>query len=125
MSMRPKLRVWVVFPTGFKFGDGRAQLLEAIDELGSLQRAVARFDMSYRSAWGYLRELERAAGFAMLERTPGRGRASGMKLTARGRDFVARYRRFRRGLDAVAERGFTRAFRTTERPRDDGQRRRR
>ena len=114
--MKPKLRVWVVFPTGFKFGDGRAQLLETIDELGSLQKAVKRFDMSYRSAWGYLRELERAAGFAMLERTPGRGPASGMKLTARGREFVARYRRFRSGLDTVATRRFTRAFRTSRTP---------
>jgi molybdenum-dependent DNA-binding transcriptional regulator ModE len=39
--VKPKLRVWVVFPTGLKFGDGRAEFLEAIDELGSLQRAVA------------------------------------------------------------------------------------
>ena len=109
--MKPKLRVWVVFRTGLKFRDGRAQLLEAIEELGSLQRAVARFDMSYRSAWGYLRELENAAGFAILERTSGQGRASGMRLTARGRDFVTRYRRFRHGLDDVAARRFTRAFR--------------
>ena len=111
--MKPKLRVWVVFPTGVKFGDGRAQLLEAIDELGSLQRAVARFDMSYRSAWGYLRELERATGFPILERTSGQGRSSGMKLTARGRDFLARYRRLRRSLDGVAERRFAREFRAT------------
>ncbi len=109
--MQPKLRVWVTFSTGLKFGDGRARLLEAIDELGSLQRAVARFDMSYRSAWGYLRELEHAAGFALLDRAAGRGPASGMKLTARGREFLAQYWRFRRGLDEVATHRFSRAFR--------------
>ena len=109
--MKPKLRVWVVFGTGLKFGDGRAQLLEAIDELGSLQRAAARFEMSYRSAWGYLRELEASAGFPMLERASGRGRASGMKLTTRGRRFLERYWKFRRGLDDVATRRFSRAFR--------------
>ncbi len=109
--MKPKLRVWVVFSTGLKFGDGRARLLEAIDEFGSLRRAVARFGMSYRSAWGYLRELEDAAGFPILERAAGRGRASGMRLTARGRAFVAQYWRFRLGLDDVAARRFSRAFR--------------
>jgi molybdate transport system regulatory protein len=109
--MKPKLRVWVVFPNGLKFGDGRARLLETIDELGSLQRAAEQFDMSYRSAWGYLRELEEAAGFELLERAAGRGRASGMKLTPRGREFLARYRRFQRGLDEVATRRFSRAFR--------------
>lgn len=89
--MTPKLKVWVVFGTGLKFGDGRARLLEAIDELGSLQQAVARFDMSYRNAWGYLRQLEEAAGFAILQRTPGRRPTGGMKLTTRGRQFLRRY----------------------------------
>ena len=110
--MKAKLKVWVVFPSGLKFGDGRARLLEAIDELGSLKQAVARFDMSYRNAWGYLRELEESAGFDILERTPGRGPRGGMKLTIQGRDFLARYWRFRRGLDDVAAQRFTRSFRS-------------
>jgi molybdate transport system regulatory protein len=109
--MTPKLKVWVVFPTGLKFGDGRARLLEAIDDLGSLKQAVARFDMSYRNAWGYLQQLEEATGFAILERVAGGGPRSGMRLTARGRTFVARYRRFQRGLDQVAARRFARSFR--------------
>jgi len=108
--MKPRLKVWVVFETGLKFGDGRAQLLEAIDELGSLQQAVARFDMSYRNAWGYLRDLEEAAGFAILERRTGRRPNGGMRLTPHGREFLARYWRFRRGLDDVAGRRFSRSF---------------
>jgi molybdate transport system regulatory protein len=109
--MKPKVKVWVVFPTGLKFGDGRAHLLAAIDELGSLQQAVARFEMSYRFGWGYLRELEASAGFAFLERTPKRGSPGGMRLTARGRAFLARYWRFRCGLDEMVARRFTRSFR--------------
>ena len=106
--MRPKLKVWVVFDAGVKFGDGRADLLELIDRLGSLQKAVAEVGMSYRSAWGYLRELERAAGFALLERHAGRGPVGGTRLTPRGRDFLARYRRFRSGLDDAVRRRFAR-----------------
>jgi len=51
---RPRLKVWVVFSDRVKFGDGRAELLRLVDELGSLKKAVARSGMSYRSAWGYL-----------------------------------------------------------------------
>src|SRR5262245_65096201 len=58
----PKIRVWVVFGKGPKLGRGRAQLLRLIDERGSLRRAAAEFGISYRNAWGYLQELERAAG---------------------------------------------------------------
>jgi len=106
--MEPKLRVWVVFGKRLKFGDGRARLLESIDARGSLQQAAAEFDMSYRNAWGYLRELETAAGFKFVERAGG-GR--GMRLTPAARAFLKRYRAFQRTLDAAASRSFARAFR--------------
>ena len=108
--VRHKLKVWVVFGGRVKFGDGRAQLLELIDELGSLKKAVVRLGMSYRNAWGYLRELEQAAGFKILERGPGGGPASGTRLTRRGRQFLARYRRFREGVEKGATRQFTQVF---------------
>ncbi len=106
---RPRLKVWVVFGGRVKFGDGRAELLELVDRLGSFRQAVARVGMSYRNAWGYFRDLERAAGFAFLER--GRGSRGGTRLTPEGRAFLRRYRRFRAGLDAVVERHFARSFR--------------
>ena len=106
--MEPKLRVWVVFGKRLKFGDGRARLLESIDERGSLQQAAAEYDMSYRNAWGYLRELEKAAGFKFVERGVGR---RGMKLTPAAREFLARYRTFQRALEAATPGHFTRAFR--------------
>ncbi len=108
--MKAKLKVWIVFDRHVKFGDGRAQLLELIDDLGSIQKAVRRLHMSYRSAWGYLRDLERSAGFKFLERRPGAGPGSGTRLTARGRRFLDRYWRFRRALDPLVERRFARAF---------------
>ena len=71
--------------------------------------------MSYRNAWGYLRELETAAGFKFVERASGR---RGMRLTPAARAFLKRYRTFQRGLDTAASRSFARAFRArTLKPR--------
>jgi molybdate transport system regulatory protein len=108
--VEPKLRVWIVFGKRLKLGDGRARLLELIDERGSLRQAAAAFGMSYRNAWGYLRELEKAAGFKLVERAPGGTLRSGMRLTSDGREFVACYRTFQRSLDRVVPRHFERAF---------------
>ena len=108
--VKPKLRVWIVFGSRLKFGDGRARLLEMIEERGSLRKAAAEFDMSYRNAWGYLRELEQAAGFELVARAPKGTLRSGMRLTPRGREFLACYRKFQRSLDAAATRHFDRAF---------------
>lgn len=99
-----------VFSDRVKFGDGRAELLRLIDQLGSVKKAVARSGMSYRNAWGYLLELEKAAGIQLLERRRGSGPTSGTTLTKEGRLFLERYQRFRRGLDRVVLRGFARAF---------------
>jgi molybdate transport system regulatory protein len=106
----PKLKIWVAFASGAKFGHGRADLLESIDRLGSIQRAVQEIGMSYRYAWGYLRELEAAAGFKLLERPTGRGPAGGTRLSAEGRKFLERYRRFETAMAAEAERRFCRIF---------------
>src|SRR5581483_5057505 len=109
-DVKPKLRVWIVFHEGLKLGDGRARLLRLIDERGSLRQAATALGMSYRNAWGYLRDLERAAGFAFVERSPhGRAR-SGMRLTAEARAFLARYGRFQRRLETAATREFAREF---------------
>jgi molybdate transport system regulatory protein len=107
--MEPKLKVWVAFGQT-KFGDGRARLLELIDQLGSINKAVARFGMSYRTAWGYIRELESAAGLRLLQRTPGGGTKGGTRLTPEGRRFLQQYWAFRRGLEGVASRQFSKAF---------------
>lgn len=111
--MKARAKVWIVFGDGVKFGDGRAQLLELIRERGSIKQAVGEFGMSYRNAWGYLRELERAAGFKLLERVPGGGPRGGTRLTRRGEEFLARYRTFRMAVDAVVDRQFARHFRQT------------
>ena len=116
--VKPRLKVWVVFGDRVKFGDGRARLLELVDELGSLKQAVAQIGMSYRHGWGYFRELERASGLKVLERRPGEGPRGGMRLTPEGRRLLARYRRFRVGLDRTVERQFKRAFKKSSgRPR--------
>jgi molybdate transport system regulatory protein len=112
--VEPKIRVWVVFGKQLKLGAGRAQLLRLIDERGSLRQAAAEFGMSYRNAWGYLQELEQAAGFRFVERTPGAGPRSGMRLTPAGRDFLARYQKFRGGLEEATRHHFAGAFKGKE-----------
>ena len=115
MKIEPRFRVWVVYGGRVKFGDGRAALLERIEALGSFKKAVAEIGMSYRAAWGYFRDLERAAGVQLLERRPGGGPAGGTRLTPAGRQLLLRYRRFRRGLDAGVARQFGRAFAASRR----------
>jgi molybdate transport system regulatory protein len=105
-----KFRLWIVFDERVKFGVGRAELLELIDELGSIKHAVAQIGMSYRAVWGYLRELESAAGFKFLERTPGSGPRSGARLTEEAKAFLRRYQLFMARVERGVETAFKRSF---------------
>jgi molybdate transport system regulatory protein len=109
-KLEPKLKVWIVFDDQVKFGHGRAQLLQTIDELGSLRKAAAQLGMSYRSVWGYLRALETAAGFPFLERRVGGKGRGGTTLTPQGRAFLARYLAFRQQVDALVAQQFVHSF---------------
>lgn len=105
-----KAKFWLTLGPRTLFGDGKAELLEAVDRLGSLRSAAQSMGMSYRHAWGLLRELDEAAGFAFLEHS-GSGPRTNLRLTARGRRFINSYRRFRAPLDELVERTFRRTFR--------------
>jgi molybdate transport repressor ModE-like protein len=105
-----KAKVWLTLGERTLFGEGKAALLEAVDRLGSLRSAAQSMDMSYRHAWGLLRELDEAAGFAFLEHS-GSGPRTNLRLTEEGRRFIAAYRRFRAPLDALVAAEFRRVFR--------------
>lgn len=92
------------------FGPGVAQLLEGVEQLGSLRRSAARMEMSYNKAWSVVHGCEEQLGFALLERRIGGAGGGGAMLTARGKEMLTRYRAFEReahqALDEMAARHF-------------------
>jgi len=108
--LHPELRVWLVFGDTVKLGARQAELLEAIEQLGSLKAATEQLGMSYRYAWGYLRELEATAGFRFIGRHRGGGHTARAHLTPQGKQLLAHYWKFNRRLDAAVAQEFAAAF---------------
>jgi molybdate transport system regulatory protein len=73
-------------------GPGKARLLELIDETGSIRKAAAAMDMSYRRAWLLLREIEVMMKTPVAAAQTGGERGGGTTLTPSGRALVACYR---------------------------------
>lgn len=71
------------------FGDGRLQLLEAVESEGSLAAAARALNMSYRAAWGRLHASEDRLGFKLVER--GEEGRRGMVLTSAAKELMALY----------------------------------
>jgi len=106
-----KWRIWLENERGEPFfGDGRAGLLEAIEQTGSLVEAAKRTQMAYRTAWRHLNAMEKGLGRRLVERRAGGKRGGGCRLTPRGKEFLRNYLKFRKGLDEMRDRRFARHF---------------
>jgi molybdate transport system regulatory protein len=86
----PRLRV--VIEPDVAIGPGKADLLEAIGETGSISAAGRRLGMSYRRAWLLVDELNRHLGAPVVDASTGGARGGGAALTATGSEVLMRYR---------------------------------
>lgn len=72
-------------------GPGKAALLEAIGETGSISGAGRSLDISYRRCWLMVEEVNRCWDQPLIEAQRG-GRGQGARLSARGLEILAAYR---------------------------------
>jgi molybdate transport system regulatory protein len=108
--MEPRLKVWVEQGGQLVLSDYRVRLLEAIAATGSLADGAAEMGLSYRRAWGKVKELEANLGLKLVESTVGGPGGGATRLTPAAERLVAQYNRFRHALSEHAEREFERSF---------------
>ncbi len=75
-------RLWVEKDGVPLFGPGLYELLFLVKIKGSLHSAAKELRMSYRAAWGMVREHEKRIGISLLEK--GRHGRTGAHLTKEG-----------------------------------------
>jgi molybdate transport system regulatory protein len=95
----PRLRV--VIEPDVAIGPGKADLLEAIRDTGSISAAGRRLGMSYRRAWMLVDELNRHLGAAVVEAVTGGAKGGGAALTRVGDEVLGRYRNMEQSCRAA------------------------
>ena len=96
----PRLRV--VIEPDVAIGPGKADLLEAIRDTGSISAAGRRLGMSYRRAWMLVDELNRHLGAAVVEAVTGGAKGGGAALTRVGDEVLGRYRNMEQSCRAAS-----------------------
>ncbi len=87
-------------------GDGKWQLLKAIDETGSLKNAIEKLGLSYRKTWNNLQQIEERLGFPILETSRGGSDKGNTMLTAEGKKIVKAFDRFHSRADKLMQKEF-------------------
>jgi len=108
--MEPKLKLWVEKDGVLVFSDYRAMLLDHIAKTGSIRGGAERMGLSYRRAWGKIKEIERNLGVRLVESEVGGPSGGQTRLTADGERYLARYRAFRAAMEAHMKGDFAQAF---------------
>jgi len=84
-------KVWIERDGKVVAGEGRAKLMRALREEGSLSAAARRCGVSYRKAWTMIRSIEEATGAPVIETEIGGRSGGGSRLTRRGERLLAFY----------------------------------
>jgi molybdate transport system regulatory protein len=110
-SVEARAKLWLEDDGKLVFSDYRVRLLSLIDETGSLADAAQELGLSYRRAWGKVREIEENLGLKLVESAAGGSRGGGSHLTTDGRRLVTTYTRFRASVDRLIRTEFGSHFR--------------
>ena len=109
-QLEPRIKLWVEKDGSLVLSDYRVRLLRCVAETGSLAQAAQRMGLSYRRAWGKVREIERNLGLSLVESEVGGAGGGGSKLTKDGERLVVIYQRFRRKMERDLGREFRELF---------------
>ncbi len=77
---------------GGRFGPGKAALLQAIAEHGSISAAARALGMSYARAWSLTEQMNGCFGRRLVETFAGGSRRGGARLTDTGNRVLDLYR---------------------------------
>jgi molybdate transport system regulatory protein len=99
-----RLRCWITVDGEKYFGPGPAELLELIQETGSISKAALRMGMSYKKAWDIVDELNKHGSKPAVISRKGGEKGGGAVLTPRGIAILTSYRHLIRKLNNVIER---------------------
>jgi molybdate transport system regulatory protein len=90
-SPNTALRLRVLSGSAIAIGPGKADLLRAIDETGSISAAARRMRMSYRRAWLLVQTMNGCFNAPLVEALKGGTTGGGARLTQTGRDVLETY----------------------------------
>jgi molybdate transport system regulatory protein len=87
-----RMQIRLFFDDESWIGPGKAALLEAIAEHGSISAAGRAMQMSYKRAWDLVAEMNRIFGAPVASAQMGGRSGGGAELTPLGRDVLAHFR---------------------------------
>lgn len=103
MKKEIRIRCWIDIDGEKFFGPGRAELLELIEETGSIAKAAKAMRMSYKKAWDMVSEMNSLSHKPYVVSHAGGEKGGGAEVTDAGKKMLNAYAKIRIQLDEIAK----------------------
>lgn len=108
--MKSKIKIWIEDSEGnLIFGGGKAQILEFIDETGSISEASKKVGMNYKKAWTHIKILQEYIDDELVIVNKGRN-SGGTVLTPKAKELVENFKQFKKEVKKFSEDKFEELF---------------
>jgi molybdate transport system regulatory protein len=110
LPLQPRLKIWFESHGEYAFGFGLCEMLQAVQDKGSIKEAAESIGKSYRHVWGRIKAAE-----AILERPLVQTRVGGKsdhrsELTEEAARMVEGFLSLRQAMKYLLEREFSQRF---------------
>lgn len=89
--MKLKGRIWIEESDKF-IGIGRVELLELIEETGSINKAAQTMNMSYKKAWGLVSSMNEQSSKPLVITQTGGEKGGGATITDEAKRLILAYK---------------------------------
>lgn len=103
MTLKLNLKLRLLYENEVAMGPGKAELLEAIAQAGSISGAARSMDMSYRRAWLLVDVMNRCFSEPLVHSAAGGSKGGGAQLTDTGIAVLAQFRLMEAAADKAAQ----------------------
>ncbi len=98
-----QVRCWVDIDGVKHFGTGRAQLLELIQQTGSIAKAAKEMGMSYKKAWDMVAKMNERGKKPYVITHKGGNKGGGTEVTETGKKILASYQHLVNSIQQLVE----------------------
>lgn len=110
--MKAKVKVWIEDnENNLIFGGGKTQILEFIDETGSISEASKKVGMNYKKAWTHIKILQEYIDDELVIVNKGRN-SGGTKLTPKAKQIMENFRVLQADIKKYSQQRFNELFLT-------------
>lgn len=110
-KLHVKTKTWIENDShDLLFGKGKTEILELIEQEGSIAKAAEKMEMSYKKAWTHIKILQRNIADELVVPQQGGGGRGGTTLTPKALELVRNYRRLQSDIETYANRRFAELF---------------